>query len=927
MTGSAGYHSSQPESFSPNDKLIISIPLGYTYFIKPNNTIFEALNQSNWYSSKDSSVVFDNLPPLRKVVTEVNETYAQYGIITILNEFRITDLKLTVSIIGNCSVREQMYDIRQMLLKAFNPVIRSRIQVDRSIQHQLTDFLRQLSLYSGSSIYVTHDSYINVVGHRNQVKACENRIRLKIDDLNPQLFSDFLEVESTSLLPLIAGPGLANLKKLILDTHCNIYLPNLLPDLYYTAGSPTNSPASSKPKIFITGLRALVLEVKTTIADIIASIGKTPFMKQLSVLPLKREMLILERSRQQQKEEEHLETFDDLMYSTGCYIGIPPLGYKSDDNASGDLITFQGNSIEEVENAIDLFVDLLSGLYSTKSEFICSTADPDRPVDINKYLNFCDTLASNSNVAVSSTKYGPTYVVQTLGRSESTRVATNYLSQLGVYLGENVGRTTVQFQLELPNEERDFIAGKKNGKLVKIANTSSVSVQLLPFTDHNFLVELSGESLGDAVLGLELLEEELPKSITFNVPESFHRQIIGVGGQTVQTIMRKYNVFIKFSNSFELGDKPLDRQYLGQTANFGQGFVRKNNVIIKCPSKNQAQIPLARVELERIVEKVTQNSYTCCSVSLSEQQWRLLTSAKFNDLFNRGKRKPTNFITELEKHTNTYIEFPGLDTKNYKDFIALKIYGSENSPRIACNELSKLLPYCYEIRVRQTARFARLEAMKGNLSTLKLDELQLTFLNSVVVPLRMLFNAELHLASENGFDIVWIHYFPTSFGYPFTSFRSERPSIENQSQLTDAEGFQQLLSSVKQFLNDCQFEVVSEQAKDQNLTVDFIESHSRLEKENFTKPVEYSKHRRGSKNSGNAAGHRFQNATNPSVLANLANSNSTAALDMVHSHSQSSFGSFTVPPHGNQGQSQQNQTAGQSQSTNYEQTGFGKYWN
>ncbi|QPG74581.1 hypothetical protein FOA43_001912 [Brettanomyces nanus] len=871
------------KSSSINEKLIITIPLGYTFFIKPSETIFEALIQSDWQSKGPEAVstiptiqnqlfqqlspkalIFDNLPPLRQVVTSVNENYAQYGIITILNEFRISDLKLTASIIGSCSVQKQIHDIRLMILKSFSPIIKVNIDVSASGKHrrcfknsdnseittEFADYLREVSLFTGTSIYViksddasSGNCQISIVGSRDQVKSSENKIRLKMDDLNPLLFSDFLELTSLSLLPLISGPELASMKRIIQQTHCSIYLPNLLPNLYY-AKQETNSP----PRIYITGLRALVLQAKNAIAAIISKTSTNPFMKQLAVMPLKREMLILQRAKEIKSGEslsaDNSSAFDQLMYSTGCYIEISPLGYGKESTTS-DIVTFQGNSIEDVDSAIDRFVEMLSGLYSAKSEFIISNdmRNGEKQMDINRFLNFCDTLASNSDVAVSCSKYGSSYVVQTLGSPQSTRLATNYSSQLGPYFNEEIKKTSVQFQIELPNQERDFIAGKKNGKLVKIANTSSVSVQLLPFTDHNFLVELSGETLGDAVLGLELLEEEMPKSITFNVPESFHRQIIGVGGQTVQTIMRKYNVFIKFSNSFEMGDKPLDRQHAGQAANFRQGFIRKKNVIIKCPAKNRTQIPLARLELERLVEKVAHNNYKCCVVSFNSSQWVLLTGEKLNDLFNKNKKKPTNFITELEKHTNTYIKFPGPDCERpTAKSVIVSIYGSESSPRIACNELKKLLPYCYEVRLRKSVKFDRLEAVTSNVAELvdgsrPLDKVQQEFLNNVVVPFRMLFSSELFLMSskDEQYDSIFINYYPMTFGYQFTSMRAERLSTEGQSQIIQSDSFQQLLSSLKQFLKDCRFEIIEEQIKQVNL---IFESHERQGKENLSKDLQ-----------------------------------------------------------------------------------------
>jgi len=958
-----------------NDRLIVSIPFGYTYFTKPINTVFEALNSSDWRTREaenalitttlaqisaapsigsqivhlipENSAIFDNLPQLRATVARMNQEYSNYDIITILNEFRVSDFKLTVSIIGSCDVRRQIHDIRLAIMQSFNPVMEIIIELDASsgtcycfdenqqVKPEFCDLLKQIASFTCSSIYMTgstEDSFmfhLHIVGHRDQVKEAENKVRLGLDDLNPHLYSDYFELESLSLLPLIAGPTLANLKRIIREADCTMYLPNVLPELYYEEGKKYAA-LDKKPRIFITGLRSLVLQAKNSILQVVQKISKTPFMKQLSVVPLKREMLIMGRSKsfmlrkkaaitaeQQHRsvnymlnsyqamedvlngagnaENADLQGFplESIMYTTGCYIAVPPFGYES-GNETGDVVTFQGNSMESVENAVGQFVLLLSSLYSSQVEFGCLESPAYQGVNINKFLNFCDTLASNADVAVSSVKFGTTYVIQMLGSAEKTRIGTNYLSQLESYLNENVERINVQFQLELPNQERDFIAGKKNGKLVKISNSASVTVQLLPFTDHNFIVELSGETLEGSVYGLGLLEQELPESMMFNIPESFHRQIIGVGGQTVQTIMRKFNVFIKFSNSFEMGDRPLDHHHLGQAANFGQEFVRKNNVLIKCPAKNRMQITPARVELSRLVEKVITGSYISSEIRLSGAQWRLLTSEGFNGMFNRGKKRPTNFIMEVEKHTNTYIRFPGPDTPYTSSPVEITVYGSEANHRSALVELQRLLPYCYQLCVKKNGRFKDLKAVAENVSKFlqnpsSLRKLQLHFLDNVIVPVRIMYNVELQLLETSDVaehsNFVNIYYYPTSFGCPFNTMKAERLSKDRLAHVTKNELFQQMLTTVKDALDKFHMKVVSESAHPESLDAKVKENAARVDTDSVKRPISIIKPNTSRGGKGKRGGsrnmmfrrdniHQFDSPGNKvtgSALSNIAN--------------------------------------------------------
>lgn len=919
------------QSITNNDRLIVSIPLGYTYFTKPVSTAFEALNSADWRTRQtenalisttlaqvsatpsigsqivrlipENSAIFDNLPQLRAAVARMNQEYSNYDIITILNEFRVSDFKLTVSIIGSCDVRRQIHDIRLEIMRSFNPVMEAVVILDassstcfcfddnRQLKSEFCDLLKQIASFTGSSIYVTESAEdslrfdLHIVGHRDQVTDAENKVRLGLDDLNPQLYSDYFELDSLSLLPLIAGPTLANLKRIIREADCTMYLPNVLPELYYEEGKKYTA-LDEKPRIYLTGLRSLVLQAKNSILQVVRKISKTPFMKQLSVVPLKREVLIMGRCKSLMlmkkaavtaEQQQHVSVnymlnnhqamedivsnadshdllsfpLENIMYSTGCYIAVPPFGYES-GSETGDIVTFQGNSMESVENAVRQFVLLLSSLYSSQVEFGCLQTAAYQGVNINKFLNFCDTLASNADVAVSSIRFGSSYVVQMLGSPENTRIGTNYLSQLESYLNENVERINVQFQLELPNQERDFIAGKKNGKLVKISNSASVTVQLLPFTDHNFIVELSGETLEGSVYGLELLEQELPKSLMFNIPESFHRQIIGVGGQTVQTIMRKFNVFIKFSNSFEMGDRPLDHNHVGQAANFGQEFVRKKNVLIKCPAKNRMQITPARVELSRLVEKVITGSYVSSDIRFSGAQWRLLTSESFNDMFNRGKKRPTNFVMEVEKHTNTYIRFPGPDTPYTAQPVEITVYGSEANHRSACLELQKLLPYCYRLCVKKTANFDDFKAVAENVSTFlqnpsSLRVSQLSFLDNVVVPVRIMYNVELQLtesadvantgSATDGSCFVNIYFYPSSFGCPFNTMKTERLSKDRLNHVIRNDLFQQMLNTVKDALGKFNMDVNSECVHAEALDANTTEGINRIESDPACRPI------------------------------------------------------------------------------------------
>jgi hypothetical protein len=881
------------------DKLILSFSLPYQSYSRLTNIYHESFIPADWRQSQTETFIFDNLMSLRSTVNNLNTLYASYGIITILNEIRTANSKLTVSIIGKNQYKSEMNDIKLQILQNFSQISKDIITIDQTnnrycyagdeLHQDLLSFITNVSNFNKCSIFVertqastssspspsTSNSNsgfsstftVSIIGFRDQVKVTSNKLSLFIDAMNPQTFSDYLELPTISILPLICGTDKSTLTRIIKQTNCNIYLPNLLPELYYKNSLDVET---TKPKIFITGLRPQVLLAKKWLADMISNYTSTPFVKQLTLLPSKREFISIT-----QMSEHGSDYFDDLMYHTSCYISLPPLGSKSANtstimanisNASsysssspnssgsntnsnsttssspntpisaeptdfkslnknfvvGDILTIQGNSIEEIEILIDEFTKKVSSYYSECVEF--TLQPPCSAVDVNKLLNFNDSIAFNSSCLVTCSRTENSYVFQILGNSENIKVATNCLAQFSSCVNEQFKFTNVKYQVELPNKEKDFIAGKKNGKIIKIINMSSVSIKLLPFNDQNFIVEISGSDLLDSILGLGLFEDELPTIYHFNVPESFHRQIIGVGGQTIQIIMRKFNVFVKFSNSFELSDKALDAQHALQATNFQQSFIRKNNVIIKCPSKNKSEIPLAKLELEKLVEKVKRNSYSCSVVRLSLAQWKLLTSAEFNILFNINRKKPTNFITELEKKTNTFINYPPLDSvSNSQNHVILEIFGIENNSKLCCLELSKIIPYSYDFRIAKDAQVLDLHRVltQDTPSLNQLTPLQITFMNNITIPMKLLYNIELSITSNGNYDAISLIYYPHTFGYQMTVMPSaERVHEHVQHSVVASPQFVAIISGMSKFLREWGFALLEQGVANVELNVE-----------------------------------------------------------------------------------------------------------
>ncbi|KAI5450311.1 hypothetical protein NCC49_003222 [Naganishia albida] len=125
----------------------------------------------------------------------------------------------------------------------------------------------------------------------------------------------------------------------------------------------------------------------------------------------------------------------------------------------------------------------------------------------------------------------------------------------------------VRFQCELAVEHRDFMAGKRNGKISKITRATGTQIKFDPFNNNNFLIDVHGAGL-KVLEALDMLADELPAE----------------GGASVQDVMRRHSAFVKFSST-------------EQRATFGGHHRNEDNVICITPNKNRQGLVAMKVEL------------------------------------------------------------------------------------------------------------------------------------------------------------------------------------------------------------------------------------------------------------------------------------------------------------------------------------------
>lgn len=219
------------------------------------------------------------------------------------------------------------------------------------------------------------------------------------------------------------------------------------------------------------------------------------------------------------------------------------------------------------------------------------------------------------------------------GNEIQTRIAVQFLTDIEFV---KTLHYEVKFSVELANEHREFISGKKNGKINRIMKATGAKIKFDPCNEYNFYVDLCSTIAVKAVEALALLQEELPAEISFYVPETYHKRIIGVGGKNIQRIMKKFGVYVKFSNSEEF-------------ANLGGYFDNMDNVVARTPSKNAMNLDNLK---HAVMELVNPKDKDFVHHSLS-----IPKHCHLSLLSDHAKA-----LTELQDATNATIRFPEKET-------------------------------------------------------------------------------------------------------------------------------------------------------------------------------------------------------------------------------------------------------------------------
>ncbi len=252
----------------------------------------------------------------------------------------------------------------------------------------------------------------------------------------------------------------------------------------------------------------------------------------------------------------------------------------------------------------------------------------------------------------------------------------------------------IRVKIELANEHKEFVSGKKNGKINKIMGQASVQIIFDGFNEYNFYIDVCSPQYEAMKVGLSLVEQEMPASISFHVPDQYHKRIIGIGGQHIQRIMKKHSVFVKFSNAMDRGGVGRDDE-----------DHKVDNVICRTPARNASALELVKTEILDMVDRVD-SEFTTQTVHVNRLYHRLLITRMTQ-------------LEELEKKWNCKIMFPS--TEQASDDVTIS--GPEWQVPHCVDEFLGMVPDSHELVLASSPELTKflesVEYRKEILTTLK----------------------------------------------------------------------------------------------------------------------------------------------------------------------------------------------------------------
>ncbi|KAI9470017.1 MAG: hypothetical protein EXX96DRAFT_597868 [Benjaminiella poitrasii] len=485
---------------------------------------------------------------------------------------------------------------------------------------------------------------IHITGIPDNAEHARVRTLVMLDKLS-QLDADTVAIPY-KLHHLICGRKRTGIQSIIEETAASIYFPS---PFVFEANEDYS------PAIYITGESNEVARVKDMLTKLASQKAQSMYHKDAVLHPRKLDWMLLHRKNDLRK----------IMRDNGSFISFPKMG------SGNDVVTVYAENRVNAERTLRSLHFLACSIYEACFYFNRDAAiygmDSGHTF-FNSVANISALVSQLSQISGAEVTYRPdTNCIEVFGTERTIRNVYQRLHDM-TFL-KMLHQSTV-FNVELSNEQREFISGKKSGKINKIMKTSGAKIKFVPFSEYNFIIEVESSNFNKALDGLTLLQEELPAEISFYVPEVYHKRIIGVGGKNIQRIMKKYGVYVKFSNAEEF-------------AALGGYYDNDDNVVARTPMKNQINLENLR---NAVMDLINPKDRDCVEQILYDIPFWL---------HRKLMRDQAEFLADMTKKTNTHIVWPDDELAN--DFLTL--VGPESQVNLAAQMVRSIVPEEYDVHL------------------------------------------------------------------------------------------------------------------------------------------------------------------------------------------------------------------------------------
>lgn len=496
--------------------------------------------------------------------------------------------------------------------------------------------------------------YVHMIGLESHIAAAELHLWSLIElyqsfrNSSPDLFIECVDLEAFSLLPAAVGVDMANLKHILSTYKTEVHVPSLM--VPFNSADDDKGNAAFCPQLFFSGkTHSLVLAAKSALLHTVERSKSSIYYRRFTdVSPGK---LLFIRKYYQSEMSRLMIKYQSFVRVTDSYVE-----FQSPSMALLDSLikVFTINVLHQIlEIQVTLEEDVISTVEAIESIISEDKGGPIIAVQLSTLKNQLLLIGNHS-------------VVPNGRCSDQLHPNSNEILYHLSAISKSMPRSSLRqlkaiFQIHTDYEE--FISGKKNGKLTRIMESAPCLIKLEKLEeDDNMFLSLVADSIIEFHDAFLLLINELPAEESFFIPEVYHRPVIGAGGSVIQATMKKYNVFVQFSNSFFLPQNELSH-------------IRYDNVIIRCPYKNASGILLAKKELNHL------------AIVYGRLQPRTLlkfSPGQYRHMLTASALHGVQVIGTIEKNYNVYIMFP---FEEPPEGYLLEIRGNEDNSMQAAKEL------------------------------------------------------------------------------------------------------------------------------------------------------------------------------------------------------------------------------------------------